>query len=249
MKQARSFVSASDIYHQLNPNSKKRKRDKIAETQRGKTQNQNQAAWRGPNRSEGERKYPPWQDSTTTEETPSMPSEMNYLLPQQSDNIDLWGEYHKEHGHTLSNCRELKRILDQYADEGKLNHFLCRGSLGMRYNSNNRQYRKVEPEKKSETKDHSSTTNGVINMIVGGFSEEFPILWFARDSIQTLIKGPPKEHPTCPEMKFDEKLSISLQQPHTDPVVVTLKIGQMKARRVLVDTGSTTDLITMDCLR
>ena len=64
-----------------------------------------------------------------------------------------------------------------------------------------------------------------------------------------LIKSPPKEHPTCPEMKFDEKLSIPLLQPHTDPVVVSLKIDQMKVRRVLVDTGSTTDLITMDCLR
>ena len=32
-------------------------------------------------------------------------------------------------------------------------------------------------------------------------------------------------------------------------MVVNLKIGQMKVRRILVDTGSTTDLITMDCLR
>ena len=85
-------------------------------------------------------------------------------------------------------------------------------------------------------------------MIVGGFSEEFPTLRSARDNIHTFIKGPPKEYPTCPEMKFDEKMSVPLQQPHTDPVVVALKNDQMKVRRVLVDTKSTTDLITMDCL-
>ena len=108
--------------------------------------------------------------------------------------------------------------------------------------------KKTELEKKFETKDHSSATNSVINIIERIFSEEFPILESARDNIHTLIKGPPKEHPTCSKMKFDEKLSIPLQQPHTDQVVVTLKIGQMKVRRVPVDTGSTTNLITMDCL-
>ena len=83
-------------------------------------------------------------------------------------------------------------------------------------------------------------------MIVGRFFEEFPTLRSAKDNIHTLIKGLPREHPTCPEMKFDEKLSVPLHQPHTNPVLVTLKIGQMKVRRVLVDTGSTTDLVTKD---
>ena len=50
-------------------------------------------------------------------------------------------------------------------------------------------------------------------------------------------------------MRFDATTSQPLQQPHTDPLVVILKIGQMKVRRVLVDTGSTTDLITMEFLR
>ena len=52
-----------------------------------------------------------------------------------------------------------------------------------------------------------------------------------------------------PVMKFDATISQSLQHPHTDQLVVTIKIGQMKVRQVLVDTGSTTNLITMDCLK
>ena len=54
--------------------------------------------------------------------------------PQNRRNMDLWCEYHKEHGHTLPNCRELKRILDQYADEEKLNRFLHCSSSERRYN-------------------------------------------------------------------------------------------------------------------
>ena len=50
-------------------------------------------------------------------------------------------------------------------------------------------------------------------------------------------------------MKFDATIAQPLQQPHTDHFVVTIKIGQMKVKRVLIDTRSTTDLITMDCLK
>ena len=86
-------------------------------------------------------------------------------------------------------------------------------------------------------------------MIFGGYSEEYPTIRAAKDSVHTLLKGPPKTTPNGPIMRFDATTSQPLQQPHTDPLVVTLKIGQMKVRRVLVDTGSTTHLITMECLR
>ena len=43
--------------------------------------------------------------------------------------------------------------------------------------------------------------------------------------------------------------SQSLQQPPTDPLVVTINIEQKKVRWVVVDTRSTVDLITTDCLK
>ena len=86
-------------------------------------------------------------------------------------------------------------------------------------------------------------------MIFGGYTEEYPTIRAARDSVHTLLKGPPKASSSGPIMWFDATTSQTLQQPHTDALVVTLKIGQMKVKRVLVDTGSTADLITMECLR
>jgi hypothetical protein len=53
----------------------------------------------------------------------------------------------------------------------------------------------------------------------------------------------------APEMIFNEKLGSPIQYPHHDPIVLTLKVGQMNVRRVLVDTGTTADLVTKDCLR
>ncbi|XP_057545947.1 uncharacterized protein LOC130824940 [Amaranthus tricolor] len=103
--------------------------------------------------------------------------------------------------------------------------------------------------KRNEARHESSDTQGTINMIFGGYTEEYPTIRAAKNSVHTLLKGPPKASSKGPVMKFDATTSQPLQQPHTDPLVVTLKIGQMKVRRVLVDTGSTADLITMECLR
>ena len=86
-------------------------------------------------------------------------------------------------------------------------------------------------------------------MIVGGFFEDYPTLKATKDSVHTFLKGPHKSTMGGLVMKFDATISQPLQQPHTDMLVVTIKIGQMKVRRVLVDTGSTIDLITMNCLK
>ena len=40
-----------------------------------------------------------------------------------------------------------------------------------------------------------------------------------------------------------------LQVPHNDPLVVQLKIATALVRRVLIDTGSLVDIITLECFR
>ncbi|XP_010693164.1 uncharacterized protein LOC104906147 [Beta vulgaris subsp. vulgaris] len=40
-----------------------------------------------------------------------------------------------------------------------------------------------------------------------------------------------------------------IQTPHEDPLVVEMKIANLRVGRVLIDSGSSVDIITMDCLR
>lgn len=83
-------------------------------------------------------------------------------------------------------------------------------------------------------------------MISGGFSEFYPSTRSIRDSIHTLntMTTEVKKAIDGPRMIFGEG-SRALQHPHSGPIVLTLKVGLMNVRRVLVDTGSTPDLITM----
>ncbi|XP_057538069.1 uncharacterized protein LOC130815596 [Amaranthus tricolor] len=180
-------------------------------------------------------------------ELPTLPPT---TTPTDRRNYNLWCDYHKEHGHTLAQCRELKRILHQLADEGKLSRFINRKDYDARGEAERRPWnQRHRSPKRDEARRESSNTQGTINMILGGYTEEYPTIRATKDSVHTLLKGPPKTTANGTIMKFDTTTSQPLQQPHTDPLVVTLKIGQMKVKRVLVNTGSTADLITMECLR
>ncbi|XP_057532805.1 uncharacterized protein LOC130810682 [Amaranthus tricolor] len=123
--------------------------------------------------------------------------------------------------------------------------FINRKDYGTRGDAERRPWN----QKRNEARRESSNTQGTINMIFSGYTEEYPTIRAAKGSVHTLFKGPPKTTSSGPIMRFDATTSQPLQQPHTDPLVVTIKIGQMMVRRVLVDTGSTADLITMECLR
>ncbi|XP_057528222.1 uncharacterized protein LOC130806967 [Amaranthus tricolor] len=178
-----------------------------------------------------------------------LPTPPPTATPSDRRNYNLWCDYHKEHDHTLAQCRGLKRILHQLADEGKLSRFINRKDHNAGREAERRPWnQKRRSPKRDNARRESSNTQGTINMIFGGYTEEYPTIRAARNSVHTLLKGPPKASSSGPIMRFDATTSQTLQQPHTDPLVVPLKIGQMIVKRVLVDTGSTADLITMECL-
>ena len=60
-----------------------------------------------------------------------------------------------------------------------------------------------------EIKDYSNDTYDIINLIIGGFSEDYPTLRAAKDKFHTLLKGPSKSTTGNPVMKFDATIKIS----------------------------------------
>ena len=52
-----------------------------------------------------------------------------------------------------------------------------------------------------------------------------------------------------PTMTFGPKDMCPLQASHNDPLVVQLKIATTMVQRVLVDTGSSVDIITLECFK
>lgn len=53
---------------------------------------------------------------------------------------------------------------------------------------------------------------------------------------------------TIPTMTFSTKDARPMVTPHEDPLVIEVKIYRKTIRRVLIDTGSSVDIITWKCL-
>ena len=88
----------------------------------------------------------------------------------------------------------------------KLGRFVNRNEYTSRSDNDRSYHPRHKPSKDEERKDVSGDTHEVINMIIG-FSEEYPTLSAARDSVHTLMKGPPKAITGGPVMKFDVTIS------------------------------------------
>ena len=101
-----------------------------------------------------------------------LPTPTPTTTPSDRRNYNLWCDYHKEHGHTLAQCRELKRILHQLADEGKLSRFINRKDYDARREAEKRPWnQRHRAPKRDEARRESSNTQGTINMIFGGYTE------------------------------------------------------------------------------
>ncbi|KFK32028.1 hypothetical protein AALP_AA6G190900 [Arabis alpina] len=88
----------------------------------------------------------------------------------------------------------------------------------------------------------------VINMIMGGSQycadDETAIeAYQLRADVCANISAPAKPRLSSDSITFDEKDTEGLDQPHNDPLVINLTIYDFNIARVLIDTGSSVDVI------
>ncbi|XP_030970642.1 uncharacterized protein LOC115991025 [Quercus lobata] len=154
--------------------------------------------------------------------------------------------FHRDHGHLTEDCRDLKEQIEELIRKGKLQKYVKKGEY-----SKFRDDSKIQHEAFSRDDDHTSQPPrkviGEINTITGG-----P---FSGGSFRSLKKAyhrqlnsvhamPPSKHRrTYQDMSFSEGDAIGVKQPHNDPLVITLNIEGFNTKRILVDNGSSADII------
>ena len=128
------------------------------------------------------------------------------------------------------------------ADRGQLNHFVQHGR-GLNPN---------KPEASQKKQRDTDQNTEVIATIFGEFNVKELSAGYRKAQVRQLsqVMAARELRPlNGPTMTFGSEDMRPLQAPHNDPLVVQLKIAAAMVRRVLIDAGSSVDIITLECFR
>ncbi|KAJ9135165.1 hypothetical protein P3X46_032376 [Hevea brasiliensis] len=127
--------------------------------------------------------------------------------------------FHDDHKHTIDECWQLKDEIERLIRQGNLKRFpKMKG-------------RQDKSKDKSQEKHNKKEPIGVIKVITRGLKNVFSVdtKLFSKDPI------------TCRPRDFE-----NIRRPHSDPLVINILVNRYMMQRVLVDIGSSVNLITLE---
>ncbi|KMS97513.1 hypothetical protein BVRB_5g126270 isoform A [Beta vulgaris subsp. vulgaris] len=167
------------------------------------------------------------------------PAEMK--TPYRNRDKSKYCHFHKDCGHETNECKHLKRALKDLARKGKMNSYLP---------SSGRKFQKKD-NRQGRRKDDESTDEDVVMVISGGFAAGGPTTRghknYLRELSQVMLTNQAEADP-FPKIVVSEQDRGKIRTPHDDPLVVEMKIANLRVRQILIDTGSSTDIISVDYL-
>ncbi|XP_059310295.1 uncharacterized protein LOC132061512 [Lycium ferocissimum] len=175
-----------------------------------------------------------WVDVATIAAVVIRNKETGHPRPIQSDpekrDKSLICKYHHNHGHRTENCRQLREEVARLFNLGYLREFLSeRAKAHFKNLDSNQQDRAEEPQQ-------------VIYMIIGGADIPIgPVIKRTKISI-TREKRIRNDDPNGP-ITFNDEDMEGIAQPHNDALVIAVLINKFRIKRVLIDRGSSSNII------
>ncbi len=158
---------------------------------------------------------------------------------------DLYCRFHRDHGHTTEDCYALKQQIEALIKQGKLGKFVHQDKPEPRP--------EPRPPRKDEHKDRQEDRPrdiiGEIRTIVGGLASggtsRSSRKAYARQAHNILVTQRPRKNMKMDDqvITFSEDDARGIHQPHDNALVVMMTIAGFITRRVLIDNGSSADII------
>ena len=168
--------------------------------------------------------------------------------PATRDNTK-YCEFHRDYGHRTDNCIQLRREIEYLIQHGYLRRFISPGNQAQSQTQNQNQAPTQQPPPRQTTTQHQRPL-GEIHVISGGFagggessSARKAHLRSIRSADMGEIQAVSKVPRVDTTITFSDLDLEGCQHPHDDPLVIRAIVANTTVHRVLVDNGSSADII------
>ncbi|XP_070032879.1 uncharacterized protein [Nicotiana tomentosiformis] len=143
-------------------------------------------------------------------------------------------EYHGIHGHRTEDCKQLREEITRLFNKGHLREFLSdRAKSHFISRDVSKQNEKEEPQH-------------IIHMIIGGTdTPRGPMLKRTKTSMVREKRSRTQEYAPMGTLSFGDKDAEGVIQSHNDALVISVLVNKTKIKRVLIDPGSSTNIIRL----
>ena len=170
------------------------------------------------------------------------------ISPATRDNTK-YCEFHRDYGHRTNNCIQLKREIEYLIQRGYLRRFISPGNQAQNQAQNQNQAPTQQPPPRQTTTQHQQPL-GEIHVISGGFAGGGESSSARKAHLRNIRSKDMGEIQAVSKLpRLDNTITFSdsdlegCQHPHDNPLVVRAIVANTTVHRVLIDNGSSADII------
>ncbi|XP_072076442.1 uncharacterized protein [Arachis hypogaea] len=169
---------------------------------------------------------------------------------QDAKNVDKskYCAFHQKHGHNTDDCVVAKDLLERLARQGHLDKYIGGHIQKRGPSSTTNDLFEQHREKEKASSSQYERPRGIINCISGGYAGGGYTNSARKRSFRAIcsVEGPKQDVAITnpqPEVTFTQADFNSNIQNLDDPVVITLQIWDLLVKKVLLDPGSSVDVL------
>ncbi|XP_057969426.1 uncharacterized protein LOC131158574 [Malania oleifera] len=158
--------------------------------------------------------------------------------PLHKRNTSKFCAFHRDHGHDTEECIQLKKEIEALIRKGYLSKFIKKEDP----------QREPLEQRRSNVKEKEEQVVGEIAMIFGGSTSEGDTGGARKryaKQVLSMEKGETssKRNKKDDDITFDSGDEEGVQQPHDDALVLSLLVANYKVRHILIDNGSSANVM------